>query len=120
MVWQRVVSVLLATACLTACGTWRASEAVLQDPIPARKTLQLWSGGRAQSVHGVRVLGDSVRAVPRWRPPECDSCAVYHSRAAIDSVRVRVPVVWRTALLVGTITAAVGFAIYAGRGPWGS
>jgi hypothetical protein len=80
--------------------------------------VQLWSGGRAITVHGVTIRGDSVRAVPRWKPPSCDTCALSYSRAAIDSVRVRVPAPLRTALLATSLIGAAIFAIYVATGPW--
>jgi hypothetical protein len=115
-------SALLVTICccglLSACNGWRGSPSALDGPIPQRKSLQIWSGGRAVTVHGVTVRGDSVRAVPGWQPPSCDTCAIYYSRASIDSVRVRVSAPLRTALLVTSLIGAAIFAIYAASGPW--
>jgi hypothetical protein len=45
--------------------------------------------GEAHQVHGVRLLGDTVIAVPFDQPPTCDSCALRFARADIDSVQVR-------------------------------
>jgi hypothetical protein len=105
---------------LSACTGWRGSASVLDGPIPQRQSLQLWSGGRALTVHGVTVRGDTVRAVPGWRPPTCDTCAVYYSRASIDSVRVRVSAPLRTALLVTSLVVAAIFGIHTASGPWGN
>jgi hypothetical protein len=96
---------------LSACVTWRASSTALTEPSPRRRPLQLWSVGRGSVVHGVVVQGDSVRAVPRWKPPECDSCAVYYSLHAIDSVRVHTPAPIRTTILVTLLVGSLYLAL---------
>ena len=120
-VLRRVILVTIGCAgLLSACTGWRGSSSALDGPIPQRQALQLWSGGRALTVHGVTVHGDSVHAVPGWRPPTCDTCAVYYSRASIDSVRVRESAPLRTALLITSLIGAAIFAVYAASGPWGN
>ena len=103
------------------CTTWRRDADVLRAPIPKRQSVQIWSGNRALVAHGVQVHGDSVRAVPRWKPPECDTCARYFVLPAIDSVRVHRVSTVRTAALVAVLIAwAYVTAGIAGTGGPGS
>ena len=90
---------------VTACTTWGRENGsdVLAQPIPERRPLEVWSGGRRYDVHGVRVVGDSVVMVPHWKPPACDSCRIVLPRAAVDSVRVRVFAPLRTVVLIGLV-----------------
>ena len=99
-----VVGLLIVVA---ACTTWRRDADVLGAPIPARRPVQIWSGNRALVAHGVQVRGDSLRAVPRWKPPGCDTCARYFPLPAIDSVRVRQTSTVRTGALVAVLLAWV-------------
>ncbi len=111
------VLLLLAAA---GCTGWRRDSDILNTPVPQRQPLQIWSGKNALVAHGVQVRGDSVRAVPRWRPPECDSCARYYALEAIDSVRVREAAPIRTALLAAVLAAwailTIGIAGFGGPG----
>jgi len=90
----------------------------LDAPLPQRQPVQIWSGGRALTVHGVVVRGDSVRAVPRWKSPTCDTCAILYSRRAIDSVKVKVFSPVRTGLLVSFLLALGVLAISMSQVPW--
>jgi hypothetical protein len=92
---------------VTACTTWRRRDDVLTQPVPERQHLQLWTGRQGHSLHGVVVRGDSIRAVPRWKPPQCDSCAVVLARVAVDSVRVRVSSPVQTVALLTVLYAFV-------------
>src|SRR6266571_4175123 len=103
-----VVVLLLGTAC-TTWGHARGGD-VLARPIPERRPLEVWSGGRRYDVHGVRVVGDSVVMVPHWKPPACDSCRIVVPRAAVDSVRVRVHSPIRTVVLLGLLGGALWLA----------
>ena len=97
---RRLLPALLLA--VTACTTWgHARVDVLAQPVPERRPLEVWSGGRRYDVHGVRVVGDSVVMVPHWKPPECDSCRIALPRAAVDSVRVRVTSPSRTIVFSG-------------------
>ena len=112
--------VLAVLVCLSACTTWRRDPDILNRPIPRRQPLQIWSGNRALVAHGVEVQGDSIRAVPRWKPPECDTCAHFFTIPAIDSVRSRHPSPIRTGILVAVLAAwvyiTIGFSGYGGPG----
>ena len=48
-----------------------------------------------------------MRAVPYWRPPDCDSCVIYFQRSAIDSIRVQRVDNLRTGALVGAFAVIV-------------
>jgi len=87
------------------CQRWRVDSQATAQPVPERRRFEIWMGRQSQVVHGVQVRGDSIRAVPYWRPPACDSCAVYFQRAAIDSIRVQKVDNLRTGLAVGLATA---------------
>ncbi len=103
-----VVVLLLGTAC-TTWGHARGGD-VLARPIPERRPLEVWSGGRRYDVHAVRVVGDSVVMVPHWKRPACDSCRIVLPRAAVDSVRVRVLSPTRTVVLLGILGGALWLA----------
>jgi hypothetical protein len=99
------------TLLLGACTTWgHAGVEVLAQPVPERRPLEVWSGGQRYDVHGVRVVGDSVAMVPHWKPPACDSCRIVLSRAAVDSVRVRVHSPARTVVLAGILGGTLWLA----------
>jgi len=85
-----------AAAALTAmlllalgCTSWYGRSAALGPSLGPRDQVRLWVHGRAYQVHGVRVSGDSVTAVPFIRPPSCDSCALRFALGEIDSAQVR-------------------------------
>jgi hypothetical protein len=63
-------------------------------------------------VHGVRVVGDSVWAVPYWKPPDCDSCTVRIARSAIDSVRTHTTDDVRSAVAVGVVAVLLGIVLW--------
>jgi len=110
MVRSRAVTVGLIVLA-AGCTTWRRAPGVLDAPLPERYPIQIWTGSHSLIAHGVRLQGDTVRAVPRWKPPACDSCATYFARPAIDSVRVHRFSYVRTGLLLTTF----GVLIYLGR-----
>jgi hypothetical protein len=80
---------LLAAA--VGCQRWQLDSSALTTPQPDRRQLEIWSQGHATVVHGFRLQGDTVIAVPYWKRPDCDSCAVRFARVLIDSVRVQAP-----------------------------
>jgi hypothetical protein len=102
----RRIGLCLVTAGACACvKTWRARPDVLGTALAPREQVRIWARGLGHRVHGVRVVGDSVFAVPYFRPPSCDSCAVRLALSDVDSVQVRVPD------RRGSITAAVVTAV---------
>ena len=106
---------------VAGCTTWRRDADILEAPIPNRQPVQIWSGNRALVAHGVQIHGDSVRAVPRWKPPECDSCARYYALTAIDSVRVHHVAPVQTGALIAVLLALLHMtAGFAGAGGPGS
>jgi hypothetical protein len=80
---------LLLAIMVSGCTAWRRDDSVLHTTIPQRRPVQVWSQGRALEAHGLEVRSDSLRAVPRWKPPECDSCARFYAVGEVDSLRVR-------------------------------
>lgn len=116
---MRALTVLWCSLVLSGCGVWRRSPSALDAPLRQRQPVQIWLRDRALTAHGVAVRGDSVRAIPRWKPPTCDSCAVYYARAEIDSVRIRVAAPIRTAILaIPLIAATVVSIVLATNGRW--
>jgi hypothetical protein len=121
MTFPRALPVIMLACQLAGCNAWRRDDRALRAPIPTRRPLQIWSGQRGFDVHGVVIRGDSLRAVPRWKPPECDSCARFYALVAIDSTRVRRFSPLRTGVLVAIIsTLVVLTAGIAGAGGPGS
>jgi hypothetical protein len=90
---RRPILVLLAAAAMAAplasCDGWRGRPGVLSGSPAPRAQMRLWVRGTVHQVHGVRVAGDSLTAVPFIRRPDCDSCALHLALRDIDSVQVR-------------------------------
>jgi hypothetical protein len=113
------LAALMSFGMALGCSTWRRNAQGIDTSFAPRESVQLWSAGRAISGHGVRVTGDSVRLVPAWQSPGCDSCARHYQRANIDSVRTRVAAPVRTAALATVLSALFILSIYfATSGPW--
>ena len=81
---------LLMASVTTGCvSSWYAlPPSMLRDPLGPRDRVQLWVGAHAYMMHGVTLIGDSIRAVPYLKPPSCDSCAMTLAVRDVDSVRV--------------------------------
>lgn len=84
---QRLTLALLV-AC-SGCTSWQVRTGVLTQPLGLRDQVQLCVAGKCRQVHGVRVYGDSVRAVPYFQNPDCDSCAVRFALSDLDAVKTR-------------------------------
>lgn len=84
---RRRWSVVLLACQLTACAGWQRSVLLPAESLPPRARRQIWVGRTAHEVHSVVVRGDSISAVPVWRPPECDSCRIAFALAEVDSLR---------------------------------
>jgi len=104
--------IFAALTCLSGCTVWRLAPDRLDAPVPRRQPLEIWAEGRNAVVHGVQLRGDTVRAVPRERAPECESCAIFFPTSAIDSVRERRVHAGRTIGLV--VVTALALGIYIG------
>ena len=74
---------------MNGCTGWYAHPNLLLDPIPVDDQVRLCAHGHCRQVHAVTFSGDSVRAVPYFQAPECDSCALHFARTEIDSVQTR-------------------------------
>lgn len=107
---RRAITVL--AFCLTGCHYWLNDPAALTQPIPERDRVEIWTRGQSYEAHGVRTRGDSLRFVPYWRPPDCDSCATILPLAAVDSIRVQRPDETRTAITAVLVTAYVAFSFW--------
>jgi len=84
---------------------------VLRGPLGPRDRVQLWVGAHAYLMHGVTLIGDSLRAVPYLKPPTCDSCAMTLALRDVDSVRVEA--LDREKARLGTALVTVGFIVTA-------
>jgi hypothetical protein len=62
---------------------------VVPSDLTPRYRLQVWSAGRSQVLHAVRLERDTLSGVPYWQAPECDSCRVALPSEQVDSIRVR-------------------------------
>ena len=79
---------ILGPAALSCAGPPRLIP--LPEPPSAfkpRQEIEIWRDSNAVTLHGVRLVGDSLTGVPLWRPPDCDSCRVAMPLAAVDSLR---------------------------------
>jgi hypothetical protein len=85
----RSVAALLGTVATlnSSCAGWTRIDVGADTTFGRRQQVQVWSGGRAQVVHAVRIQGDSLFAVPFHEPPSCDSCRIALPRARVDSLR---------------------------------
>ena len=79
---------LLLAMMLTGCTHWVRDDAVLLQPIPERKKVEINAHGMSVVAHGLRVDSQSVSYVKIFQDPACDSCRASIPRASIDSVRV--------------------------------
>jgi hypothetical protein len=111
---RSIAAAMLLTTSVGACTTWGHKADVLTQPVPERQPLELWTGSQRHWLHGMVVRGDTIRAVPRWKPPGCDSCAILLALADVDSVRVRVASPVRTVALVTSLAAFVYIGSRAG------
>ena len=83
------IAMLGPALCLSGCTGWYAHPDLLVEPIPADAQVRLCAHGHCREVHAVTFSSDSVRAVPYFQAPECDSCALHFARGEIDSVQTR-------------------------------
>jgi hypothetical protein len=97
----RSVLYVLLLSSAWGCQRWQVDAHALASPQPERRRLEIWSRGQSTLVHHMRVVGDSIWAVPYWKAPDCDSCTVRIARAVIDSVRVQATDDARSAATVG-------------------
>lgn len=86
--WGWRMRLLLLPMVLTGClaGPQLITQP-LPEVLPPRQGIEVWLGDRRTTLHGVRVDSDSLSGVPIRKPPECDTCRVAFSFAAIDSLR---------------------------------
>ena len=103
----RALALALATT-LSACTFWHRNDARLAEPLAPRDRVQIWTGTTAHDVHSVVLQGDSLTAIPSWKPPDCDSCRLAFARADVDSVRA--VQVSGEAVLIGGI-AVIGLLV---------
>ncbi len=79
------------TFALAACQSWgnsRSLDALPEQPAE-RDRYELWAAGQPHELHALKMDGDTIRGVPWWKDPKCDSCQVAIARVSVDSVRVR-------------------------------
>jgi hypothetical protein len=100
----RFATPLLALT-LLGCNGWGGAQAgaTLPADLETRRRLQVWSDGRSQVLHAIRLGNDTLSGVPYWQAPECDSCRVLIPSARVDSVRVRTFSRRKTVILVGAV-----------------
>jgi len=72
---------------------------------------ELWTRGHAYEVHALRMFGESLVAVPFWKPPSCDTCSIRLSLAEIDSVRVEKDAPGKTIVLTTVLLAVTLYCV---------
>jgi hypothetical protein len=110
----RCILNLALAVVLVGCGPgWHLVASSPSETPDTRQQFQVWSHGRAQQWHGLRVSRDSVSGVPFTRSPDCDSCRVQLARVDVDSLRVGDPVggLW-SGVLVGLTLGGLAYAIW--------
>ena len=95
---------LAAAVALGACTAWYNRPGTLQHGFAQREQAEVWVHGRRHQVHAVRVTADSLVAVPYFRSPGCDRCAVRFALRDVDSIRVRGTSVSRS-IVAGVVAA---------------
>lgn len=95
---------LAAAVALGACSAWYNRPGAMQHEFDRREQAEVWVHGRRHQVHAVRITADSLVAVPYFRSPACDSCAVRFALRDVDSIRVRGTSVGRT-IVAGVLAA---------------
>ena len=86
---------------LTSCMTWRLQPQGLEPDLPPYERRQIWVRDLPAVLHGIELRGDTMRGVPVPQSYDCERCALYWPRSAIDSVRTPATSWGRTLLLVG-------------------
>ena len=109
---SRWVLPLLIGVTASGCQRWHLDSEVVTRPLSERHRLEIWTATGRHEVHGVRLQGDSVRAVPYWRPPSCDSCALYFPRSTIDSIRVQKVDQFRTGVALVAVVVELWVIIW--------
>jgi hypothetical protein len=62
---------------------------MLTQRLAPRDQVRLCVRGDCRQVHGVRVFGDSVSAVPYFKAPTCDSCEIHYALRDLGAVQTR-------------------------------
>jgi hypothetical protein len=78
-----------AAVTLAACTAWYNRPGAMKHDFARREQAEVWVRGRRHQVHAIRITPDSLVAVPYFRSPACDSCAVRFALRDVDSIRVR-------------------------------
>jgi hypothetical protein len=85
-------AILLAAHLCAGLSGCAPDPKLVPIPVPPtafkpRQEIEIWRDSKAVTLHGVRVLTDSLSGVPLWRSPSCDSCRVALPLDTIDSLR---------------------------------
>jgi hypothetical protein len=97
---------LIALFALPAgCTSWERLPN--SRPVPARGTVQIWSGGRASFLRSVQVAGDSLVG----RRPLPDTSSQFVSLRTIDSVRIQTTDLGKT-FIVGSGVGIMLLLVY--------
>lgn len=82
------ISCLLLPGLAGCGGGWHRVEPKPEQDYLPRQQVQVWSSGKAQVLHGVSLIGDSLIGIPYHQSLECDSCTVSVPLARVDSLRL--------------------------------
>lgn len=78
----------VALACAGCSAGWERHPIDAPEPLPPGQQVQVWRGGHASLLHGLRIDSTTVSGIPYHRPLSCDSCLVVIPRAEVDSLRI--------------------------------
>jgi hypothetical protein len=110
---MRASSALIAGVALAGfgCGAgWTRHPLDAPEPLPVRQQVQVWHGGHASLLHGLKIDSTTVSGIPYHRPLNCDSCVVVIPRAEVDSLRIGdlSNGLWKSVALVGGVIIVSG------------
>ena len=109
---MRNAIVVLLCAVLSGCQTWHRDSAALIRTYRPHDQLQVWTRGVAYLVHGVRVSGDSLVAVPIEAPADSARFAIRLPLSLVDSIRAQRPDQSRTLLLQFAVSGTIAWIVF--------
>jgi hypothetical protein len=107
---SRALGVGVALAAAGCSAGWERHALDSPTPLAARQQVQVWHGGHASLLHGLRIDSIAVSGIPYHKPLSCDSCLVVIPRAEVDSLRTGdlSMGLWRSVALVGGVIIVSG------------
>jgi hypothetical protein len=103
----------VALVCAGCSAGWVRRPIESPGPLPPRQQVQVWQGGHATLLHGLKIDSTTVSGIPYHKSLSCDSCTVVIPRADVDSLRLGdlSNGLWKSVALVGGVLIVTGMII---------